>query len=188
MIRNGAAAWLATTLVGISGAPASADSVPTLADIARSADHRPTLTGSFVMNPNGPTNGLVTLVRLNTIPAGRYTTAVARNYPGAITGDAITVSPAEFELVEGPRFDDTATFAFTFTNSTAVHDGTVPAGVLVRFRGGPTSDELPVTATDPTPLLSPVSTPPAAVLGLIGVLGLLGWRMWTRRRNSVAPA
>jgi MYXO-CTERM domain-containing protein len=192
-------AWLAATLVGISGTPASADTVPTLADIARSTDHRPTFPGTIVMNPNGPTNGFVTLVRLNTNPAGNDTTAVARNTPGTITGDAITTAPAEIGLVGGPRFDDTAMFAFTFTNSTAVvgttnsplsttgkdvQEGIVSAGILVRFRGGPMSDELPVTLTDPTPLTSP----PAAVLGLIGVLGLVGWRMWTRRRNSVAPA
>jgi MYXO-CTERM domain-containing protein len=185
MICNRVAAWLAATLVGISGSPASADTVPTLADIALGTDHRSAFTGSFVMNLNGPTNGLVTLVRLNTNPAGNDTTTVARNNPGANSGDAITTAPAEFGLVGGPRFDDTATFAFTFTSSTTVHEGT---GILVRFRGGPTSHNLPLTLTDPTPLTAPASTPPAAVLGLIGVLGLLGWRMWTRRRNSVAPA
>jgi MYXO-CTERM domain-containing protein len=201
MAGHSTTAWFAAALIGISGSPASADTVPTFIDVARGTDHLATFTG---VNLNGPTSVLVTLITKNTEPSGIFLTAIVRNSTGAITNDAITTAPAEIGLVGGPRFDDTATFAFTVTGSTTVggyttnsflsttgkdvREGIVPDGILVRFRGGPTSDNLTVTATDPTPLLSPVSTPPAAVLGLIGVLGLLGWRMWTRRRNSVAPA
>jgi MYXO-CTERM domain-containing protein len=166
-------AWYAAVLVGISGSPVSADTVLTPADVAHGTDHIALFSNTLTVCPNGPTSVLVTL----------------------------TTAPMEFELVGGPRFDATATF--TFTSSTAVVgttytpfsttgmdpcEGAVPAGILDRLRGGPTSDILPMTLTDPKPQLSPASTPPAAVLGLIGVLGLLGWRMWTRRRNSVAPA